>query len=181
MSQFVTYVDAAHRSGAISVSSIQLMIFKATFFILTAIGVMWLTAVGAVVFSLSAFNAGNERPSSVANGSVYMSAFFLSVVVTIAIIAPGILLLQPLHLRSVLWRERQAITPRQRFRGEHLSDVHTVNKLTCHPALYPRIYDPTYATGCCILAIVLACTFSLIFPLIGPAVVILLFLTIIGE
>lgn len=47
-------------------------------------------------------------------------------------------------------------------------------------ALYPRTYDPSFATGACVLAIVFASTFSLIFPLIGPAVVLLLFLTLIG-
>lgn len=48
-------------------------------------------------------------------------------------------------------------------------------------ALYPGVYDPTYAMGCCVLAVVLASTFSLIFPPIGPAVAVLLLLTIIGR
>lgn len=43
------------------------------------------------------------------------------------------------------------------------------------------MYDPTYATACCIMAVILASTFSLIFPLIGPAVILLLFLTIVGK
>ena len=47
--------------------------------------------------------------------------------------------------------------------------------------MYPRTYNPTFATGACILAIIFACTFSLIFPLIGPAVVVLLFLTLVGR
>jgi len=48
-------------------------------------------------------------------------------------------------------------------------------------AIYPRTYDPSFSTGMCILAVVFASTFALIFPLIGPAVVILLFLTLVGE
>jgi hypothetical protein len=34
--------------------------------------------------------------------------------------------------------------------------------------------------GCCILAIVIASAFSLLFPIIGPAVVLLVFLTLVG-
>ncbi|THH08733.1 hypothetical protein EW145_g2508 [Phellinidium pouzarii] len=155
---------AARYIGAISVSSAQLMTFKAIFFILIAAGVMWLTAVGAVVFAADAFALSSERPSTVANGSIYMSAFFLALIINVAIIAPGLLILQPARLRNVLWYERRAITPRQRFR-----------------ALYPGVYNPTYAMACCIFAVFLASTFSFIFPLIGPAVIVLLFLTIIAH
>jgi hypothetical protein len=48
-------------------------------------------------------------------------------------------------------------------------------------AIYPRTYNPSFATGACVLAIIFACTFALIFPLIGPAVVVLLFLSLIGK
>jgi hypothetical protein len=49
------------------------------------------------------------------------------------------------------------------------------------PAIYPRTYNPSYAVGACVLAIIFASTFALIFPLIAPPVVILLFLTLVGE
>ena len=48
-------------------------------------------------------------------------------------------------------------------------------------AIYPRSYNPSFGTGACILAIIFASTFALIFPLIGPAVLVLLFLTLIGK
>ena len=48
-------------------------------------------------------------------------------------------------------------------------------------AVYPRVYDPSYATACCLVAVTFAAAFSLIFPLIGPAVCLLLFLTLVGE
>lgn len=47
--------------------------------------------------------------------------------------------------------------------------------------MYPRTYDPSYAIGACALALVFASTFSLIFPLMAPAVVLLVFLTLIGK
>lgn len=93
------------------------MSYKAVFFVLTVVGAMWFTAVGALVFSMNALALGTDRASTVANGSIYMSAFFLALVFNVAILAPGLLLLQPGRLRSVLTRERHSITPRERFRG----------------------------------------------------------------
>ncbi|KAI5123599.1 hypothetical protein M0805_003416 [Coniferiporia weirii] len=155
---------AAHYSGSISVSSAKFSAFKASFFILTVVGVMWFTAAGAVIFAIGAFAVGSERVTTVANGAIYMSIFFLALVANVTVISPGLLLLQPARLKALLRHEKRAVTPRQRFR-----------------ALYPGVYDPTYAMGCCILAVVLASTFSFIFPLIGPAVAILLFLTIVAH
>jgi hypothetical protein len=42
-------------------------------------------------------------------------------------------------------------------------------------------YNPLFAMAACILAITFASTFSVIFPLIGPAVVLLVFLTLVGT
>lgn len=92
--------------------------YKATFFILVVVGILWLLAVGSVIFAMDSFSDGLGQSSAVANGSIYMSAFFLALVVNVAIIAPGLLLLQPSRLRSVITTERRAITPRQRFRGK---------------------------------------------------------------
>lgn len=47
-----------------------------------------------------------------------MSILALSIVVNVAIIFPALLLLQPFRLWRVIRTERQAVTPRQRFRGE---------------------------------------------------------------
>lgn len=110
-------LGSSRYSGAISLSSAQLMSYKAVFFVLTVVGAMWFTAVGALVFSMNALALGTDRASTVANGSIYMSAFFLALVFNVAILAPGLLLLQPGRLRSVLTRERHSITPRERFRG----------------------------------------------------------------
>lgn len=150
--------------GSVSISGGQLFVFKATFFILTAVAAIWLIAVGAVLFAVQALTSNTERTKTVANGSIYASALALTLIITVAIIFPALLLLQPFRLWHVILAERHAVTPRQRFR-----------------AIYPRTYNPSFATGACVLAIVFASTFSLIFPLIGPAVVVLLFLTLIAH
>ncbi|KAJ7145847.1 hypothetical protein C8R44DRAFT_655846 [Mycena epipterygia] len=155
---------SAHIRGSVSVSGGQLFVFKAMFYILVAIGAIWLVTVGALVYTLQAFNSGPDKSETVANGSIYMSILALSLVFTVAIIFPGLLLLQPVRLWHVLRAEKHALTPRQRFR-----------------AVYPRTYNPAFATGACILAIIFASTFSIIFPLIAPAVVILLFLTLVAH
>lgn len=48
-------------------------------------------------------------------------------------------------------------------------------------AVYPRTYNPSYAMGFTTLAVLLASAFTLIFPLLGPAVVLLLLLNLIGK
>src|ERR1700761_5497893 len=154
---------SAHIRGSVSVSGTQLFVLQAMFYILVGIGAIWLITVGALIYTLQAFNSGASKSQTVANGSIYMAILALSLVFTVAIIFPALLLLQPIRLWRVLRAERRAVTPRQHFR-----------------AIYPRIYNPAFAMGACILAIIFASTFSLIFPLIAPAVVILVFLTLIG-
>lgn len=48
-------------------------------------------------------------------------------------------------------------------------------------AVYPRTYNPSFAVGACVLAVLFASTFTLIFPLIAPAVVVVLLLSLIGK
>ncbi|KAJ7482288.1 hypothetical protein B0H11DRAFT_2193371 [Mycena galericulata] len=155
---------AAHIRGSVSVSGSQLFVFKAMFYMLVGIGAIWLITVGALIYTLQAFNSDSDRTQTVANGSIYMGILALSLVFTVAIIFPGLLLLQPVRLWRVLRAEKRALTPRQRFR-----------------AVYPRTYNPAFATGACILAIIFASTFSIIFPLVAPAVVLLLFLTLVAH
>ncbi|THV01445.1 hypothetical protein K435DRAFT_750308 [Dendrothele bispora CBS 962.96] len=155
---------AAENLGSVSISGGQLLVYKTTFLFLTLVTAILIIVVGALLFSMQAFSTGSTPSRSVASGSIYMAALALTIIIQIAIIFPGVLLLQPLRLWHVLRAEKHAVTPRQRFR-----------------AVYPRTYDPSYSTCMCILAVVFASTFALIFPLIGPAVVVLLFLTLIAH
>lgn len=90
------------------------------FHVLAAIATIFLTGVGGILFSLQAFSAGSGHTRSITNGAIYMAVLALTVVINAAIIVPGLLLLQPVRLWNVVRTERQAVTPRQRFRG----DVH---------------------------------------------------------
>ncbi|KAI5898056.1 uncharacterized protein SCHCODRAFT_080873 [Schizophyllum commune H4-8] len=155
---------AAKVQGSVSISGGQLLTFKITFFALTVVAGLFLITVGALIFALHAFSEGSGVASSVANGSIYIMVLCLALIINLAIIIPGLLLLQPTRLWRVLRAEKQAVTPRQRFR-----------------AVYPRTYNPSFATGACVLAIVFASTFSLIFPLIAPAVTLLLLLTLVAH
>ncbi|EEB89260.1 hypothetical protein MPER_12661, partial [Moniliophthora perniciosa FA553] len=157
---------ASEIRGSISVSGGCIQTFRVTFYFLSLVCALWIIAVGALLFAIRAFSEDSEsaRSSSVANGSIYMSVLGMAVIIQVAIIFPGLLILQPMNLWRVIRKEKYAITPRQRFR-----------------AVYPRTYQPSsfMTTGACIVAIVFASTFALIFPLIGPAVVLLLLLTLI--
>ena len=62
-------------------------------------------------------NSGSAK--SIASGSIYISVLALALIFNVAIIFPACLLLQPFRLWRVIRAEKQAITPRQRFRGTH--------------------------------------------------------------
>ncbi|KAG6873836.1 hypothetical protein C0995_010448 [Termitomyces sp. Mi166 len=102
--------------GSISISGGHLFVFKVTF-ILTSVATLWLIAVGALLYSFQAFNSHTEVAKSVASGAIYMAILALAIIFTVAFIFPALLLLQPFRLWHVLHDERQAVTPRQRFRA----------------------------------------------------------------
>lgn len=114
-----TYAGAAQRTGTPSRTVAELNAFRASFLILVAICGFWIVSVGAVIFSIQAFDTGEQKSEMVANGTVYVAGFLLVLVVNAAIIAPALMLLRPLRLARTMSRERRARTPRQEFRGEH--------------------------------------------------------------
>jgi len=69
------------------------------------------------MFSMRALSTNSGSTKSLASGSVYMAVLALAIIFNIAIIVPACLLLQPFRLWRVIRAEKQAITPRQRFRG----------------------------------------------------------------
>jgi hypothetical protein len=99
----------------------QLKVFKLIFFVLTGAAIICIVTAGALIFTLQAFHDRGDETKAVASGAVYMGAFAMAIVLNVAIIVPGLLLLQPLRLWRVMWSLRRAITPRQRFRGTQSS------------------------------------------------------------
>ncbi|KAJ1310485.1 hypothetical protein OPQ81_007218 [Rhizoctonia solani] len=154
---------AARFSGPASVSAERLRTFSATFYVLTFVATAWIIAAGALIFGIEAFDTGNQRSRTVANGTTYIAVLLMVIILNAAVIAPGLQMLQPIRLWKFHQAKRKAITPRQRFR-----------------AIYPGSFNPTYASGCCVLAVIFASTFSLIFPLIGPPIVLLVFLSLVA-
>ncbi|KAF8347052.1 hypothetical protein F5887DRAFT_1178097 [Amanita rubescens] len=154
---------AANVYGYISISAGQFFVLKFTFLssIMTTI---WLVVIGGLLYSLQAFSVNETDAMSVADGSISSSVLMLAIVTSFVVISPGLLLLQPKHALQTTHAQRDAVTPRQRFR-----------------ALYPLTYEPSFSLGACIFASVIGSTFWLIFPLIGPVVMALLFLTLIAH
>ncbi len=100
-----------------SVSGSQLLMFKTVFWVFTLVAGIWLFGTGAVVFSMQALVTDSGVTNSFANGAIYISVFALVLVLNVAIVFPGLLLLQPIRLWKVARAEKAAVTPRQRFRG----------------------------------------------------------------
>ncbi|KIM28865.1 hypothetical protein M408DRAFT_16235 [Serendipita vermifera MAFF 305830] len=155
---------AASHSGAVSITVVRIKAFKAVFWVIVIVAGMWLVAAGSLLFGAGALDRQQGASTSVANGSIATALLLLLIIINVAIIVPGLLLLQPVRLWKMHKRKRRAITPRQEFR-----------------AMYPKMYNPVYAMGCCILGIVFVSAFALLFPLIGPAVLLLVFLTLIAH
>ncbi|CAE6437914.1 unnamed protein product [Rhizoctonia solani] len=154
---------ASRFSGPASVSAEKLRAFKATFYVLTFVATVWIIAAGALIFGVGAFGADSQRSRTVADGTTYIAVILMVIVLNAAVIAPGLQMLQPIRFWKIYWAKQKAITPRQRFR-----------------ALYPASFNPTYASGCCVLAVIFASTFSLIFPLIGPPILLLVLLSLVA-
>ncbi|THH33123.1 hypothetical protein EUX98_g1076 [Antrodiella citrinella] len=150
--------------NSVSVSGSQLVVFKSIFYILVIIAAIWMFGIACILFAMRAFNTGIGETKAIANGAIYISAFAMMLAMNVAVIFPALLMLQPFRVWRVLRAEKAAFTPRQRFR-----------------AVYPRTYNPSYAMGCSALAILLASAFTLIFPLLGPAVALLLMLNLIAH
>jgi hypothetical protein len=167
-------------STKVSISAWELASFQLIFWALTIVGFVFLTVVGSLMFAVRAFDTNTQRSATIANGSIYMTALLLALVFNVAIIAPGLLMLQPFRLWSIRRAEPHIITPRHRFRCKYGSlqvRLHCTDRCL---VIYPRSYNPIFAMGCCLFAIIIACAFTLLFPLIGPAVVLLVLLTLIG-
>lgn len=83
-------------------------------------GATFLVVVGAFLFSAPAFSADVSAWKSVADGSIYIGALALVIVLNVAVIFPALLLLQPFRLLRLRQAEKEALTPRQNFRGKVL-------------------------------------------------------------
>ncbi|KAK2461512.1 hypothetical protein APHAL10511_005975 [Amanita phalloides] len=154
---------AASIYGYISISAGQFFVLKFTL-VSSLMVTIWLVVIGALLYSLEAFSADITEALSVADGSISTSVLMLAIITSFVIISPGLLLLQPRHVLRTTRAQRDAITPRQKFR-----------------ALYPLAYEPSFALGACIFALAIVSTFWLVFPPIGPVAAILLFLTLIAH
>lgn len=109
--------DIGPFNTSISLSASRAIVFKSTFYIFTLIAGVWLFAAGSLLFALHAFEVGLGETETIANGLIYMSPLALSLVLMVWFIYPALLLLQPMRLWRVTIMEKDAVTPRQRFRG----------------------------------------------------------------
>lgn len=81
--------------GSVSVSGGQLLLFKTTFFFITVVVGLLLITIGSLLFALETFSTGATPSKVVADGSIYMAVLAITIIMQVAIIFPGLLLLQP--------------------------------------------------------------------------------------
>jgi calcium permeable stress-gated cation channel len=106
-----------HVRGSVSISAGERLAFKTSFWVIALVSFAYLLAIGSILFSMQSLSTSPTKSRTVADGSIYMAVLALFMIMNVAIIAPGLLLLQPFRLNKVVRTEKHAITPRQRFRG----------------------------------------------------------------
>jgi hypothetical protein len=116
-SNYDATTGAANVYGYISISASQIFVLKFTF-VLSIMTTIWLVVVGGLLYSLQAFSTNETEAVSVADGSISSSVLMLAIVTSFAIFYPGLLLLQPKHALQTTHAQHDAVTPRQRFRGQ---------------------------------------------------------------
>ncbi|KAK4684130.1 ATP-dependent RNA helicase DOB1, partial [Tremellales sp. Uapishka_1] len=153
----------AKQVGSISISYRRTLAYKATFWILLVVCVIWMVLVTALEYAVEGFATGVQESRTVGDGAVFSTWFIFVLLLNLAIIAPGLMLLQPLRLLRYIRQKLSIITPRQRFR---------LNK--------PPTYNPSYSAPC-LLGVFYATSQILIFPLLAIPILLLLVLSFVAN
>lgn len=120
--------------SSVSLIRCRFTTFKAIFYAILCVGSIWLFTLAAILFAFAAFDNNTMQTLTVATGAIYAGVFAMALILTVATIAPALLLLQPARLWRVLREEKHALTPRQRFRGQCL---HSRAREHAHPVMCP--------------------------------------------
>ena len=107
--------------SSVSLIRCRFITFKAIFYAILCVGSIWLFTLAAILFAFAAFDNNIEETRTVATGAIYAGVFATALILTVAVVAPALLLLQPMRLWRVLREEKHALTPRQRFRGQYFN------------------------------------------------------------
>lgn len=87
---------------------------------------VWLVTIGGILFATDALANNHAQAPTVAEGAVYIAILMMLILFNLAIIAPGLQLLQPVRMMKVMRAQKKAVTPRQRFRGKSARSVSSV-------------------------------------------------------
>lgn len=93
--------------------------FKAIFAVIVIICGVWLVVLGGLLFATDAIANAQNRAAIVSEGTVYIAILLMLILFNLAVIAPGLLLLQPVRLWKTWRAQKKAISPRQQFRGSY--------------------------------------------------------------
>lgn len=132
------FLDIGQLIPSVSLSRCRLLMFKTVFYILTVVGGIALFTAGAVLFAMHSWSIDIGSSASVADGIIYMSVLALLLLLVVAVTFPGLLLLQPIRLIRVVRNEREAITSRQRFRGQSVAKYVQMTFLITEQRSTPR-------------------------------------------
>ncbi|WVQ76699.1 hypothetical protein IAR50_006373 [Cryptococcus sp. DSM 104548] len=142
----------------------KLLAYKATFWLLLWVMLVWVILTIALEYASQNLIQGVQKARGVGDGTIWSSWFIFVLLLNLAIIAPGLYLLQGKRLSNYLARRGKAVTPRQLFRLRQ-----------------PPSYTISYAMAPCLLAVFYASSLLFLFPLLAIPILLTLYLSFIAT
>ncbi|WVQ68925.1 uncharacterized protein L199_007134 [Kwoniella botswanensis] len=148
----------------ISRSHQRFLAYRAVFYLLLWITVVWTVLVVTLEYAVQGFAMNVQEARTVGDGAVFSTWFVFVLLLNLGFVLPPLYLLQPLRIFKYLKHRKKAITPRQKYR------------LYTSPS-----YSPAIGMAPCLLAVFYASTLLFIFPLLAIPILVLLYLSFIAN
>ncbi|WVO15731.1 hypothetical protein L204_103393 [Cryptococcus depauperatus] len=142
----------------------KLLAYKATFWLLLSVMVIWIILIIALQYAVQNFALNVQKARGTGDGAVFSAWPVFVLLLNLAFVAPGLYLLQGKRLLRCFKERRKAITPRQKFRMSK-----------------PPSFNPSYAMLSALLAVFYASTLMFLFPLLAIPIMVLLYLIFIAS
>ncbi|WRT65103.1 uncharacterized protein IL334_002045 [Kwoniella shivajii] len=148
----------------ISRSRQKALAYKAVFYLLLSVTVIWILLLASLEFAVQGFATKVQEGRVVGDGAVFSTWFVFVLLLNLAFVLPALYLLQGKRLFRYLRGRKRAFTPRQQYR-----------------LISPPSHSPSMAMTPCLLCVFYASTLLFIFPLLALPILVLLYLSFIAN
>ncbi|WWC87156.1 uncharacterized protein L201_002042 [Kwoniella dendrophila CBS 6074] len=154
----------SRRVKCISRSRQDSLAYKAVFYLLLFLTVIWTVLVVSLEYAVQGFASNVQQGRTVGDGAVFSTWFVFVLLLNLAFILPALHLLQGGKLFNYIKKKKSATTPRQRYRLHQQTS-----------------YSPAIAMIPCLIAVFYTSSLLFIFPLLALPIIVLLYLSFIAN